>query len=150
MKRTILLILLFLTASAFAQESPQEQAIWKLEHSYWEYVKAFDLTSYRALWDENFMGWPSWSPQPVAKSGISAWIDDYKKKGMHLDSYSVKPAGSRMHGDAVVAYYLVTTKWVDKDGKGQATSSRITHTWMKSGKDWKIVGGMSSMADNPK
>ena len=28
-----------------AQQSPDEQAVWKLEHDYWNYVKAFDPTS---------------------------------------------------------------------------------------------------------
>jgi hypothetical protein len=32
---------------------------------------------------------------------------------------------------------------VDKDGKGAAHTFRITHAWLRSGKDWQIIGGMS-------
>jgi hypothetical protein len=34
---------LLLAASCFAQQSADELAVWKLEHSYWESVKALDL-----------------------------------------------------------------------------------------------------------
>ena len=34
---------LLLVAPCFAQQSADELAVWKLEHSYWENVKALDL-----------------------------------------------------------------------------------------------------------
>jgi hypothetical protein len=58
MFRTITLFLA-LTATAFGQNSAKDEAqVWELEKAYWEYVKANDLEKYRALWHENFVGWP--------------------------------------------------------------------------------------------
>src|SRR5207247_6638576 len=51
--------LLALTAAAFAQDSAKDAAqVWNLEKAYWEYVKTNDLEKYRALWYEDFLGWP--------------------------------------------------------------------------------------------
>ena len=38
-----------------AQQSENEKAVWKLESSYWEYVKAVDLDHYRDLWHPSFV-----------------------------------------------------------------------------------------------
>ncbi len=40
-------------------------------------------------------------------------------------------------------YYWLTYAWLDKDGKGAHHTLRVTHTWLKDGKDWRIIGGMS-------
>ena len=51
--------LIVLAATVFAQDSAKDEAqIWNLEKAYWEYVKANDLEKYRALWHEDFVGWP--------------------------------------------------------------------------------------------
>ena len=68
MLRTIIL-LLALAASAFGENSAKDEAqVWELEKAYWEYVKANDLEKYRALWHENFVGWPFVSPAPYEGS----------------------------------------------------------------------------------
>jgi len=43
----------------------------------------------------------------------------------------------------VVVCYRITFNWLDKDGKGAAHTSRITHAWLRTGNDWQIIGGMS-------
>ena len=65
-------------------ETPNETAVWKLEFSYWDDVKALDLVSYRALWHADFIGWPFVSPAPQHKDHITDWIDQYTAKGLHL------------------------------------------------------------------
>ena len=77
----IALLLALSAGIAFAQqssdESPDETAVWKLEYSYWDDVKALDLVSYRALWHPNFIGWPFVSSTPQNKDHITDWIDQY-------------------------------------------------------------------------
>ena len=62
MKITISAIFgLILVGVASADEARDEEAVWALEEAYWVYVKEQDLDSYRALWDERFVGWPGFS-----------------------------------------------------------------------------------------
>ena len=135
---------------AFAQgPSANEKAVWKLEHSYWEYVKAADLERYRSLWHPNFVGWPSSSATPARKDHITDWITKYQKKGLHLESYTLEPAASQATANVVVTHYWIADRWVDKNGVGQAKPSRITHTWIRTPAGWQIIGGMSAAVTKP-
>jgi hypothetical protein len=122
-------------AQQSSDETPDETAVWKLENSYWDDVKSLDFVSYRALWCPDFIGWPFISPAPLHKDHIADWIDQYTTKGLHLRSYSLRPAASHATGNIVVTYYWLTATW---------QTSRITHTWIKTPTGWQILGGMSA------
>jgi ketosteroid isomerase-like protein len=119
--------------------------VWKLEHQYWENVKALDLVSYRALWHTDFLGWPWMSAQPVRKDHITGWITAYTAKGQRLSSYTLEPAASHATGNIAVVYYWLTSDWVDKNGGETRGKMRVTHTWIHDADGWKILGGMSSV-----
>ncbi len=131
------------------QQSSAERAVWNLEHSYWKYVQALDLTSYKALWHTNFVGWPRSSSAPSRKDHITDWIGQYTSLGLHLRSFDLKPADSQATGDIVVTHYWLTSVWSGKDGDQPPSTSRITHTWIKVGDTWQILGGMSAPEPNP-
>jgi ketosteroid isomerase-like protein len=126
-----------------AEESADEQALWKLEHDYWRYVQENDLSAYSTLWHERFLGWPSVSPVPVHKDHITDWITAQTSKGLKFESVNFKPAAIQVTGDVAVTSYWQTFRWVDKNGDGATHGTRIMHTWLRSGQDWHIVGGMS-------
>lgn len=127
----------------FAGQTAEEQAVWKLEHSYWDYVKASDLDSYRHLWHADFVGWPSSSARPARKDHITDWITKLTDKGLRLDSYKLEPADSQATENIVVTHYWITDHWVDKSGAGEPDCARITHTWIRTPVGWQIIGGMS-------
>jgi len=126
-----------------AQASENEQALWNLEHAYWRYVQGNDLAAYLGLWHKDFLGWPSVSAVPVHKDHITDWITSQTIKGLTIQSVEFKPAAIQITGDNAVTCYWITYKWLDKDGKGAEHTLRVTHTWLKDGKDWRIIGGMS-------
>ena len=136
-------LLLGESSIASAQASSSEQTVWNLEHDYWHYVQDNNLSAYRNLWHTNFLGWPSVSAAPVTKEHITDWITSQTAKGLAFKSGTFKPAKIQVTGDIVVACYWITSAWLDKDGKGDSRTVRITHTWIKDGKDWRIIGGMS-------
>lgn len=136
--------LLISTCSLFAQRSDSEQAVWKQEHTYWKDVQSGDMTGYLSLWNRHFVGWPDSSPKPAHKDQIANWIAAYKAKGLRLKSYELKPADSNATGNVVVTYYWIATDWTGKDGHEEKGRYRITHTWMRFGNRWQIIGGMSS------
>ena len=52
--------------------------------------------------------------------------------------------GAQDFGDVVVVHYSFTRVDTYPDGKveGLGVVRKITHTWMKVGPDWLIIGGM--------
>ena len=104
------------------------------------------MVSYRALWHPNFVGWPSISAQPVRKDHITDWISANTDKGLHLKSYVLEPAASQATGNIDVTHYWVTLLGADKEDHGDPHTSRITHTGIKVGSGWQIIGGMSLAA----
>jgi ketosteroid isomerase-like protein len=125
------------------QTSKNEQALWNLEHIYWRYVQDNNLSAYLSLWHKDFLGWPSVSAAPVNKDHITDWITSQTIKGLTFQLVEFKAAAIQIIGDNAVTCYWITYKWLDKEGNGASHNVRVTHTWFKGGKDWKIIGGMS-------
>jgi ketosteroid isomerase-like protein len=146
-----LLLPLILPLSAFAGPAEDEDAVWRLEESYWHYVKQQDLDAYRALWDERFVGWPSFSPQPIGKATIADWIAPLHQDATRVFDFELKREAVRSFGDIVVAHYL--TKYLYRDAEtgkvlDQTNWARFTHTWQRRGESWQIVTGMSASYDH--
>lgn len=129
---------------ASAEQSIDEQAVWKLESAYWNYVKSVDLDKYRDLWHANFVGWPSSSAQPARKDHITDWITSYTKKGQRLQWYHLEQAASQATENIIVVHYWLTHFWADSAGNGEPSTIRLTHTWIKTGGGWKIISGMAA------
>ena len=133
-----------------SQATSVEQTVWNLERDYWRYVQENDLKDYTELWHKDFLGWPSVSVVPVGKDHITDWIISQTSQGLTFKSGEFKPAKMRVTGDVAMAYYWMTFRWVDRDGKGDEHTIRVTHTWVRDGKSWQILGGMSSaMSSTP-
>src|SRR5438046_7509965 len=104
------------SAAAFAEGSDNEQAqIWNLEKAYWEYVKASDLEKYRALWHEDFLGWPYVSSAPTGKDHITDWITANTSKGVNLQSYSIEQLTIRVTGDIAINHYRIKMNWATSE-----------------------------------
>jgi ketosteroid isomerase-like protein len=143
------LFLLSLAPFVQAAASPartDETQVWNLEKAYWEYVKANDLEKYRALWHDDFVGWPSISPEPVRKDKITDWITDNTSKGVKLQSYAIEQRAIKVTGDIAITHYRIKMNWTNGDTAGvdRTDAVRITHTWIRNGDTWQILGGMSA------
>ena len=145
MLRTISLFVA-LAATALAQNSGKDETqVWQLEKAYWEYVKANDLEKYRALWHENFLGWPFISSAPERKDHITDWITTNTSKGIKLQSYSIEQLAIQVTEDVAVDYYRINATWANGEGTEVRTNTlRITHTWIRTHATWQIIGGMSA------
>jgi ketosteroid isomerase-like protein len=108
-------------------------------------VKTNELEKYRALWHENFLGWPFVSPVPVRKDHITDWITANTSKSITLQAYSIEQLAIQVTGDLAMDYYRVKATWANSTGAEiRADRLRITHTWTRTHGTWQIVGGMSS------
>jgi hypothetical protein len=126
-----------------ARASEAEETIWKLEHSYWHYVETNDLSAYRNLWRDDFLGWPSVSAVPLHKDHITDWITSQTVTGHTFKLIAFKSAAIQASDTTVVVCYWTTYKWIDNAGQGEERKVRVTHTWIKNDNVWQIIGGMS-------
>ena len=135
-----------LATAGFAQSAANDEAqVWSLEKSYWDYVKNEDLEKYRALWHENFVGWPYVSSVPVRKDHITDGITMNTSKRLKLVSYAIEQSAIQVTGDIAVNYYRIKANWAMKDGvEVRKDALRVTHTWIRTHGSWQIVGGMSA------
>jgi len=148
---TLTIFLFVGTVNAQEKISAKDQ-VWKMEEAYWNYVKAYDLESYRTLWHKDFVGWPGFSPEPVSKSNISDWIPALFADSTKSFDYQLKRTAVSSYGeDIVITFYAVGLYFIDlKSGeKKQDNWHRITHTWKRYGDSWFIIGGMSADLDSP-
>ena len=138
--------LLALVTAVFAQSGAKDEAqVWSLEKAYWECVKTNDLEKYRTLWHEDFVGWPTSSSTPQRKDHITDWITQNTSKGVKLQSYAIEQLAIQLTGDIAINHYRVRMVWA---GPGPTESNtevlRITHTWLRTGNTFQIIGGMSA------
>ncbi len=138
-------VLVLVSASCFAQPSSNADQVWSHEQAYWKYVQATDLDAYRSLWHPDFLGWPSSSPEPLRKGHITDWITVHTSKGETYKLDNLERLVVEVNGNYATTTYRVRGAWVDKSGKGDATTVRIIHTWLHEpdGK-WQIISGMSA------
>ena len=138
------LLVVSLQGTTQTEASENEQTLWKLEHTYWNYVQENDLPAYLGLWQKDFLGWPSVNAAPVHKDHITDWITAQTSRGLAFKIVEFKPAAIQVNDDVAVTCYWITYKCLDKNGNGAAHTLRITHTLLRDGKDWHIIGGMSA------
>lgn len=141
------LLLWFPPGTALAQASDvDEDAVWALEEAYWQYVEANDIESYRALWDERFVGWPGGSAAPVEKPQIADWIVPLHADPGRVFRYDLERKAVRAFGDIVVTHLLYRGYFVSADTGEvveQWATGKITHTWRRDDGNWRIITGMA-------
>jgi hypothetical protein len=132
------------TASrAEAAESAAVAEVWALEDAYWRYVKAGDVEGYVTLWHADFIGWPCDQPRPLRKASVGAWPRKVRDEKIAVVA-TLRREGAQDFGDVVVVHYAFTNVWTYPDGRveGAGIERKITHTWMRVGTTWQIIGGM--------
>lgn len=117
--------------------------IWQLEENYWKYVKEKDYPSYRKLWDENFLGYPS-NNTVGDKAHITDWMTEmYQQPGTF--NYTLTRKVENVFGDIVIVFYDVSHNFTnDKNEVVKTGHFKIIHTWKKTEKGWLIIGGMGA------
>ena len=132
------MLCVFLGAT-LAQETGWSQAqteVWGREEAYWQSLKSRDKEAYLSLWDEVFLGWPSYAKSPVRKSTLR------ERPLRAVDSYNFEQKSVQVFGETAMTFLQVRLK-PSTSGKEGEIVLRITHTWRKKDGEWRIVGGMS-------
>jgi ketosteroid isomerase-like protein len=147
----VLLLLLFIAGPgwrvlcAFDGQNPSavERQIWALEEAYVTAFKKAEHEGILALLHSRFLGWPDSQGEPIVKSEAVRYLQENHAQPAAL-SFEIDRAGIRVFGDVVITHYVLNITGNGAEDAGQARAIRITHTWIREGSDWKILGGMSN------
>ena len=139
-----LLALVFSATPAMcATDAAAEKAVWAMEETYWKTLESSDLQGYVNLWHKDFLGWPRDRDLPVGKDGIEEGTRRKMAEG-RVVSHEILSKAVRVVGTIGITQYAVRAVRVSTQGDTATFVSRVTHTWVRTGNTWKIVGGMSA------
>ena len=147
-KFLLLTALAMITGPSHAQTgepdwSAAEQEIWALEERYMTAFKDGDVAGLNAFLHADFLGWPSYSSDPLARASALASVPALHER-LVIRSVDVRPRAIHLSGDIALVHYLVVLETEEGDGHTAAISYRITHTWVEEDGRWRILGGMSA------
>ena len=127
-----------------------EDEVWSQEIAYWGYAKVADLDCFISLWHKDGIGWPNNQPTPVNREGARKHVAE-AFEALRLDSLSIdiKPLSVRIYGDVGITYFETRSSVTTKDGTKVSEHDRATHTWLRTEKGWKIIGGMEAPLVSP-
>jgi len=112
----------------------QENVLWNLEEEYIKAHKDADHSKILSMWDENFLGWPSRLENSAKKNSGSEYLEKYFSKPMPSDTkFRIEKQGIHIENNVAILHYRL---FLFKN------SARLTHTWIKRGDKWYILGGM--------
>lgn len=98
------------------------------------------------------LGWScSWT-HPQGKAVVGSWVREVRDKHIKVTS-KITREGAEDFGDVVIVHYRASEVYTYPDGHTERDGEevRITHTWMRTGNTWQIIGGMCvSLLENPK
>jgi hypothetical protein len=120
--------------------------IWQLEEAYNNGYLAADHPAILELLDDGFLGWPGGEPVPADREAMAHYLERrYARPGTW--TITVERQGIEVQRDVAVNHYTVHSRWIDAAGVERMRSSKVTHTWVREGAAWRILGGMSAPLD---
>ncbi len=118
------------------------EEIWGLEAAYFANLYKANYAAVLALIHSQFLGWPDGVPRPLDKEGSARFMQQLISKPTAC-TFTIERGDMRVLGDVALTQYTIKVHCSDPAGVTHTHASRITHTWVKEGERWKLLGGMS-------
>ncbi len=119
-----------------------EEQIWASEDAYFTNLYKADYEEVLAITHSQFLGWPSTLSKPIDKDGSASFMKQLVSKPTSC-TLKIEREGIRVLGEIALTQYIIQVNCSYAAGVTKTQSSRITHTWVKEGDSWKLLGGMS-------
>ena len=146
-KLTLSLILTLIGSTSLLAQTKDilENEVWDMEKRYWEYVQKSDTISYKKLWHNDFIGYPSFGDGVSNNAKIAIWIPKLHENTTQVFSYTLYKKAINAIGDVVIVFYDTDEIWTNKENiVVRKETYKFTHTWKKYKDTWLILGGMAA------
>lgn len=118
------------------------EEIWALEEAYFTHLYQANYKEVLGLVHSAFLGWPGFVPQPLGKEESARFMKQIIARPSSC-TLRIERAGIRILKDIALTQYILHAQCGNTPGTAKTLSSRITHTWVKEGDRWALLGGMS-------
>jgi ketosteroid isomerase-like protein len=139
-------VLICAPLSALAQDTADKQAakdaIWALEQAIYAGRASGDMSAYLNNTSPDYLAWPPQAPAPLGLAALranSAGVPATSKERLTMQF-----VGIAVHGDTAVIYYT-THRTQHFDGSPADETFETTHTWVRDGGKWRVLGGMARL-----
>jgi hypothetical protein len=130
------------TADTDKRRDTVEEEIWALEGAYFSNLYKANYEGILAIVHTQFLGWPGAVSLPIDREESARFMKELVPKPTSC-TFKIERAGIRFLGEVALTQYTIHVNCSDIAGVAKTQSSRITHTWVKEGACWKLLGGMS-------
>ena len=127
------------SAGGMHAASAVEEEVWALEHAYFARLYRADYDGVLALVHERFLAWPSGAAQPIGRDESARFMRQLVPAPTPC-TVAIERGGIRLQATVALTEYTLR---VDCGGPDPPRTSRITHTWVREGGRWRLLGGMS-------
>lgn len=118
-----------------------QETIWSLESAYFTALYRAEYGKVEALVHPAFLGWPDGLPGPLDAEGSAGFMRKLVTKPAPC-RIEIERAGIEVQGTVALTQFVVHAHCTGDDAT-TTKSSRICHTWVRVGPEWKLLGGMS-------
>lgn len=147
---TLILFTFSLLSTATSQgkevASRAEEVIWASETAYFTRLYKGDVEGVMLLTDNLYLGWPQKSEIPLNRDEIERFVKNLAGKSSDC-KISIDKKGIQVTGNTAIAHFILHIQCPDAKGAITKEQARITHTWIKRGNLWRLLGGMSYAVD---
>lgn len=130
------------TAGADKADNAVSEAIWALEHAYFASLYKADYDGVLAPVHPQFLAWPGAAAHPIDRDASARFMRQLVARPTSC-AVAIDREGMRVLGAVALTQYTLNVTCPGVDGTPTKQTSRITHTWVKEGASWKLLGGMS-------
>jgi ketosteroid isomerase-like protein len=142
---TLALVALMLVPGVAAADEAADKAkakdeIWALEQAIYAGRASGDMSAYINNTSPGYMAWAPQAPRPLGADNLRtthAGVPVTSKERLTMQFVDLA-----YYGDTAVIYYTTHRTQVF-DGSPSDEHFETTHTWVREGGHWKVLGGMA-------
>lgn len=135
-------LLLAQKAAAQAEDNRSAEIIWASETAYFTRLYKGDFEGVMLLTDNLYLGWPQKSEIPLNREEIERFLKNLAGKSSDC-KISIEKKGMQVTGNTAIAHFILNILCPAENGTTTKQQARISHTWIKRGNLWRLLGGMS-------
>lgn len=120
-----------------------EEKIWTLEEAYFSNLYLANYDQVTVLVSDRFLGWPGGLLHPISREESARFMKQLIPKPTSC-RITIEKEGIRVTEAVALTQYTLHVSCSEAAGETKTQTSRITHTWVKEGGRWKLLGGMSN------